>query len=126
MKRKNTKNSSSKNTLSKGSNRMKIKKGDTVTVISGKDKGKSGEVLRAYPSESRVLVRGVNLVKKHLKVIDKKEKVEGGGKIVEIERPIHVSNVMYVDPKEKRGTRIGIVRENGKRVRVLKKSGTKL
>jgi large subunit ribosomal protein L24 len=105
---------------------MKIKKGDTVIVITGKDKGKSGEVVRAYPSEQKVLVKGINLVKKHMKVTDKKEAAEGGGKIVEVERPIHVSNVMYLDPKSGKGSRLGISREGGKRLRVVKKSGAKI
>lgn len=101
---------------------MKIKKGDIVVVISGKDKGKSGEVLRALPSENKVLVKGVGIVKKHTKVTKKGD----AGVIVEVERPIHVSNVMYKDTKTGKGTRIGIVRNGASRQRLLKKSGEKI
>ena len=93
-----------------------------MVVISGKDKGKSGEVVRAYPQTSKVLVKGVNLVKKHMKV----DKKGDAGKIVEVERPIHVSNVMYKDAKTGKGTRVGIVKVDGKRMRLLKKSGEKI
>ena len=100
--------------------RMHVKKEDTVMVISGKDKGKKGRVLAAFPRENRVLVEGVNLVKKHQKPNPKNP--QGG--IITQEAPIHASNVMLVDPKTGLPTRIGYkVLENGKKVRVAKRSG---
>lgn len=99
---------------------MRIKKGDTVVVVAGKDKGKKGKVIQAMPAESRVIVENVNMVTKHKKP---SQKVQQGG-IVHQEAPINVSNVMILDPKEKVATRIGYkVLENGKKVRVAKKSG---
>jgi len=100
--------------------KMHVKKDDTVIVISGKDKGKKGRVLEAYPRENRVLVEGVNLVKKHQK--PNPQNPQGG--IISQEAPIHASNVMLVDPKTGQPTRIGYkVLDNGKKVRVAKKSG---
>lgn len=100
--------------------RMHVKKEDIVIVISGKDKGKKGRVLAAFPRENRVLVEGVNLVKKHQKPNPKNP--QGG--IITQEAPIHASNVMLVDPKTGLPTRIGYkVLENGKKVRVAKRSG---
>jgi|HigsolmetaAR203D_1030402.scaffolds.fasta_scaffold01003_18 large subunit ribosomal protein L24 len=100
--------------------RMHVKKDDTVIVISGKDKGKKGRVLEAYPRENRVLVEGVNMVKKHQK--PNPQNPQGG--IITQEAPIHASNVMLVDPKTGQPTRIGYkVLDNGKKVRVAKKSG---
>lgn len=99
---------------------MHVKKDDTVIVISGKDKGKKGRVLEAYPRENRVLVEGVNMVKKHVK--PSRQNPQGG--IITQEAPIHASNVMLVDPKTGQPTRIGYkILENGKKVRVAKKSG---
>jgi large subunit ribosomal protein L24 len=101
-------------------NKMHVKKEDTVIVISGKDKGKKGRVIVAYPRENKVLVEGVNLVKKHTKPSPKNP--QGG--IITQEAPIHASNVMLVDPKTGEPTRIGYkVLDNGKKVRVAKKSG---
>ncbi|OEF96428.1 50S ribosomal protein L24 [Vulcanibacillus modesticaldus] len=101
-------------------NKLHVKKGDTVIVISGKDKGKKGRVLQAYPQENRVLVEGVNLVKKHTR--PSQANPQGG--IITQEAPIHASNVMLVDPKTGGVTRVGYkVLENGKKVRVAKKSG---
>jgi len=100
--------------------RMHVKKEDTVIVISGKDKGKKGRVLAAFPRENRVLVEGVNMVKKHQKPNPKNP--QGG--IITQEAPIHASNVMLVDPKTGLPTRVGYkVLENGKKVRVAKRSG---
>ncbi|HHX94005.1 MAG TPA: 50S ribosomal protein L24 [Tenericutes bacterium] len=100
---------------------MKIKKGDKVIVIAGKDKGKEGTVLKVFRKENKVLVEGINKVKKHQKPSAQNET----GKIVEIEKPIHVSNVMVIDPKTKKGTRIGYTTDKkGKKVRITKKSGT--
>ncbi len=99
---------------------MKIKKGDKVIVIAGKDKGKSGTVLRALPTQDKVIVEGVSVAKRH-----QKSRTRGqSGQIVDKTLPIHVSNVSLVDPKSGKPTRIGIKRESGKRVRVAKNSGT--
>lgn len=102
--------------------KMKIKKGDQVIVISGKDKGKKGEVLRAIPSESRVVVQGVNVVKKHTKP----SQFAAGG-IEDKELSIHISNVALADPKKGTPTRIGYkIGKDGKKLRVAKKSGETL
>ncbi|ANU14755.1 LSU ribosomal protein L24p (L26e) [Planococcus halocryophilus Or1] len=101
---------------------MHVKKGDTVKVISGKDKGKTGVVLTALPKKDRVLVEGVNIVKKHTK--PNQANPQGG--IVSQEAAIHVSNVMLLDPKSGEPTRVGYKVEDGKKVRVAKKSGEKL
>lgn len=98
---------------------MHVKKGDKVMVISGKDKGKTGNILAAFPKQSRVLVEGINIVKKHAK--PSQENPQGG--ILSQEAPIHVSNVMPIDPKSGEPTRVGYKEENGKKVRVAKKSG---
>ncbi|NKE07725.1 50S ribosomal protein L24 [Mesobacillus selenatarsenatis] len=98
---------------------MHVKKGDKVMVISGKDKGKTGMILEAYPKQSRVLVEGINIVKKHAKP----SQVNPQGGILNQEAPIHVSNVMPVDPKSGKPTRVGYTVENGKKVRVAKNSG---
>lgn len=104
-------------------NKLRIKKEDNVIVISGKDKGKKGRVIAAFPSENRVLVEGVNMVKKHTK--PSMQNQQGG--IVNQEAPIHASNVMIVDPKTGEPTRIGYkVLDNGKKVRIAKKSGQQL
>jgi large subunit ribosomal protein L24 len=97
----------------------KIKKGDKVIVIAGRDKGKSGEVLRVYPSDERVLVAGVNLVKRHQK---QSARTQGG--IVSKETPLSFSKVAHIDPKNGGPTRIGFkVLEDGRKVRFAKKSG---
>jgi len=101
---------------------MHVKKGDKVVVISGKDKGKRGEVLAAFPKKDRVLVEGVNVVKKH----SKPSQVNPQGGIVSQEAPIHVSNVMPLDPKSGEPTRVGYQVIDGKKVRVAKKSGETL
>lgn len=100
---------------------MKIKKGDEVVVISGKYKGVKGKVLQARPEDSRVVVEGVNRHKWHIKPTQ-----EQPGHIVDREAPIHVSNVALIDPKTKKATRTGYKMENGKKVRVSKKSGTEI
>ena len=97
---------------------MKIKKGDQVIVITGRDKGKTGEVIQAMPKDSKVVVRGINVVKRHTKPTQ-----ENAGGIVSKEQPIHVSNVALIDPKSGKATRVGIKVENGQKVRVAKKSG---
>ncbi len=99
--------------------KMHVKKGDTVKVISGKDKGKEGVILESFPKKSRVLVEGVNMVKKHAK--PSQDNPQGG--ILNQEAPIHSSNVMPIDPKTKEPTRVGHTEEKGKKVRIAKKSG---
>jgi large subunit ribosomal protein L24 len=98
---------------------MHVKKGDKVMVISGKDKGKTGVILSSFPKKDRVLVEGVNIVKKH----SKPSQMNPQGGIISQEAPIHVSNVMPLDPKTGEPTRVGIQVVDGKRVRVAKKSG---
>lgn len=98
---------------------MHVKKGDKVMVISGKDKGKTGVILAAFPKQSRVLVEGINVVKKHAKP----SQVNPQGGIISQEAPVHVSNVMPVDPKSGEPTRVGYKTVDGKKVRVAKKSG---
>lgn len=100
---------------------MKVHKGDTVLVISGKDKGAKGKVLQAYPDRNRVLVEGVNRIKKHTATTQRGAR---SGGIVTQEAPIHVSNVMVVDSDGK-PTRIGyrVDEETGKRVRISKRNG---
>lgn len=101
-------------------NKLHVKKGDQVIVITGKDKGKKGRVLAAFPSENRVLVEGVNMIKKH----QKPNQANPQGGIIQKEAPIHSSNVMLIDPKSGQPTRVGHkVLDNGKKVRVAKKSG---
>ena len=100
---------------------MKIKKGDEVVVISGKYKGVKGKVLQAHPSESRVVVEGVNRHKWHIKPTQ-----EQPGHIVDREAPIHVSNVALIDPKTKKATRAGYEMKGDKKVRVSKKSGSEI
>ncbi len=98
---------------------MHVKKGDKVMVITGKDKGKTGVVLAAYPKKDRVLVEGVNVIKKH----SKPSQANPQGGIINREAPVHVSNVMPLDPKTNEPTRVGTKMVDGKRVRVAKKSG---
>ncbi len=99
--------------------KLKIKKGDKVVVNTGRDKGKTGSVLKVMPEENRVLVQGVNIVKKHTK-----PSAAGTGGIVEKELPIHVSNVSVADPKSGKATRVGYkIAKDGSKVRVAKKSG---
>jgi large subunit ribosomal protein L24 len=106
---------------------LKIRSGDQVHVISGKDRGKTGKVLRVEPASERVYVEGLNMVKRHLRpqAVPGTERQTVGG-VIEREGPIHVSNVMLADPKDGKPTRIGVERENGRRYRVAKRSGTRL
>ncbi|WP_297812898.1 50S ribosomal protein L24 [uncultured Finegoldia sp.] len=97
---------------------MKIKNGDTVIVISGKDKGKTGKVTKVLAKENRVIVEGVNIVTKHQKANGRG--VESG--LIKKEAAIDVSNVMYYDAKNKKGTRLGYKFEDGKKVRFMKSS----
>jgi large subunit ribosomal protein L24 len=106
---------------------MKIRSGDRVEVISGKDRGKSGRVLRVDPKHQRLYVEGLNMVKRHTRP----QQVPGAqseaalGGVIEREGPIHVSNVMILDGKGKR-TRVGIEHEDGQRIRVARSTGTRL
>lgn len=97
---------------------MKIKKGDLVKVIAGKDKGREGTVERVYPNQDKVLIANINLYKRHLR--KSQEMPEGG--IVSLPRPLHVSNVMLIDPKTKKITRVGFQIKNGKKSRIAKVS----
>lgn len=100
----------------------KIKKGDTVVVITGRDKGKTGEVLRIVTETNRAVVAGVNLVKKH-----EKPGAQGNGGIVSKESPIHLSNIALADPKDGKATRVGFkLAKDGKKERVAKRSGQSL
>lgn len=101
---------------------MKIKKGDNVIVIAGKDRGKTGKVVRALPREDKVIVEGVSMHKKHQRATSSRQK----GQVVEKPLPIHVSNVMIVDPKTNKRTRIAVKKMQGKYTRVAKKSNTEL
>ena len=98
----------------------KIKKGDTVQVLAGRDKGKRGEVLRVAPTDNRAFVQGVNMVKRH----EKPQGLNRPGGITEKEGPIHLSNLALLDPKTNKPTRVGFkTLEDGKKVRVAKASG---
>ena len=101
---------------------MNFKVGDEVVVITGSDKGKKGKILKTLKAENKVIVEGVHVVKKHQKPTGQ----ETGG-ILDVEAPISASNVMIVDPKTKKGTRIGHTTDkNGKKIRITKKSDSKL
>ncbi len=101
---------------------MNFKTGDKVVVISGKDKGKEGKITNVLRKENKVVVEGVNIVKKHVK-----PNSQNSGSIVEVEAPIHASNVMIVDPKTGKRTRIGhTIDKKGKKIRVAKKSNESL
>jgi large subunit ribosomal protein L24 len=107
---------------------MKIRRDDTVKVIAGKDRGKTGRVLRVEPRKQRVYVEGLNVRKRHIKprtLRDVQRGQELGG-IVESEGPIHVSNVMLVDPGSGEPSRVGISRQGGQRKRIAKRSNTEI
>jgi large subunit ribosomal protein L24 len=106
---------------------LKIRSGDHVEVISGKDRGKSGRVLRVDPVRERIVVEGLNMIKRHTRpsqVAGAQSEAQMGG-VIEREGPIHISNVMLLDPKGQR-TRVGIEREGGQRFRVAKSTGSRL
>ena len=106
---------------------MKIKKGDHVVVTVGKDKGATGTVIAAYPERDKVLVQGVNMIKKNKKVTNTGVRGAQEGGIVTQEAPIHVSNVQLVDPETKRPARVGYkINEDGRKVRVLRPSGKEI
>ena len=99
--------------------KLKIKKGDRVVVLTGRDKGKRGEVLRVIPSENRALVQGINVVRRH-----QKQNAQQEGGIIAKEAPIHISNIAVEDPRDGSPTRVGFkVMEDGRKVRVAKRSG---
>ena len=104
---------------------LKIRKNDMVKVIAGKSRGKTGRVLRVDPKNERVYVEGANIVKRHQRPTQVRDTQRGGevGGVIEKEGPIHVSNVMLLDPKSGDPTRVRIKREDGRRTRVAAKSG---
>ncbi|WP_311028968.1 50S ribosomal protein L24 [Mesorhizobium koreense] len=98
---------------------QKIKKGDKVVVLAGKDKGRTGEVVSVSPKDSRAVVRGVNLIRRHQRQTQSQE-----GGIITKEAPIHLSNIALADPKDGKPTRVGFTfQKDGKKVRVAKRSG---
>ena len=107
---------------------MRIRTGDTVQVVSGKDRGKTGEVLRVDPERRRVYVQGLNMIKRHVP----QQQVPGAsgeqtiGGVIEMEGPIQVSNVALLDPEDGKPTRVGVIREDGERIRVAKRSGKRI
>ena len=98
--------------------KFKVKKGDDVIVITGKDKGKTGKVLNVNPSEARVLVQGINVMTRH-----RKASAGNPGGIEQAEAPIHISNVSHIDPKSKKPARVGYAMVGERKVRKTKKSG---
>jgi large subunit ribosomal protein L24 len=106
----------------------RIKTGDEVIVVGGKDRGKKGKVLRVEPAKNRLYVEGLNIVKRHQRPqqVAGAQRAEQVGGVIEREGPIHISNVMLVDPKDGKPSRIGIEIADGKRYRVARRSGTRL
>ena len=107
---------------------LRIRRDDTVRVIAGKDRGRTGRVKSVDPKNERVYVEGANIIKRHTKprtLRDTQRAQEIGG-IVEMEGPIHISNVMLIDPESNEPTRVSVKREGGRRVRVAKKSGKEI
>jgi large subunit ribosomal protein L24 len=101
---------------------QRIRKGDRVVVLTGRDKGKKGEVIRVMPKEDRALVRGVNVVRRH-----QRQSAQQEGGIISKEAPIHVSNLAHEDPKDGKPTRIGFKSlEDGRKVRFAKRSGEQI
>jgi large subunit ribosomal protein L24 len=99
--------------------KLKIKKGDSVVVITGHDKGKTGEVLRVLPADSRVIVQGINVAKRHAR-----PRMGDPGGIIEKELTIHISNVAHIDPRSSKPTRIGYKNlDDGRKVRFARRSG---
>jgi large subunit ribosomal protein L24 len=102
-------------------NKLKVKKGDEVIILAGKDKGKKGTILKVIPDERRVVVGGINMMKKH----EKAGRTSAGG-IISKEAPLHVSNVSLIDPKDGKPTRAGYKIENGEKTRIARRSGQKV
>ena len=107
---------------------MRIRSDDQVVVISGKDRGKTGRVLRVDRAKDRVYVEGLNIIKRHERPrqVRDVQRAESVGGVIEREGPIHVSNVALIDPKDHKPTRVGVVREDGKRYRVTRRSNTRI
>jgi len=101
--------------------KQKIKKGDRVVVLTGRDKGKTGEVLRVMPVKERALVQGVNVVKRHTR-----PSMQNPGGIIEKEASIHISNLAHIDPKDSKPTRVGYAVHDGRKVRVARRSGERI
>ncbi|HTX30223.1 MAG TPA: 50S ribosomal protein L24 [Solirubrobacteraceae bacterium] len=106
----------------------RIKSGDEVIVVGGKDRGKKGKVLRVEPGKNRLYVEGLNMIKRHQRPqqVAGAQRAEQVGGVIEREGPIHISNVMLIDPKENKPTRLGIEIADGKRYRIARRSGTRL
>jgi large subunit ribosomal protein L24 len=106
----------------------RIKAGDQVVVVGGKDRGKKGRVLRVEPGKDRLYVEGLNIIKRHQRPrqVAGAQRAEQVGGVIEREGPIHMSNVMLLDPKDGKPTRLGIEIEDGQRYRVARRSGTRL
>jgi large subunit ribosomal protein L24 len=107
---------------------MRIRKDDTVVITGGKDRGKTGRVLRTEPAKRRLYVEGLNMIKRHQRprsVKDTQKSAQAGG-IIDKEGPIHISNVMLLDPQDNKPTRVGVKVKDGKRVRVAKRTGAEL
>ena len=107
---------------------MRIRKDDTVVVTGGKDRGKTGRVLRTEPQKRRVYIEGLNIIKRHQRPRSVKDTQKGAqtGGIIEKEGPIHVSNVMLLDPSDTKPTRVGVRVKDGKRERFAKRSGVSI
>ncbi len=104
-------------------NNLKIKKGDTVRVVAGKDKGKEGKVIQVFPDMQKVVVDKVNMMKKHIKPQQKGQQ----GQVIDFSGPLHISNVMVVDPDNGKASRVGFKKStDGKKIRISKKSGASL
>ena len=103
--------------------RMKVRRDDQVLVISGKDRGKTGRVIEVDPKKERVFVEGLNIVKRHQR--PRPGSTDPGG-VIEKPGPIHISNVMLIDPSDSKPTKVGIVREDGVRRRIARRTGNKL
>ncbi len=106
----------------------RIKTGDEVIIVGGKDRGKKGKVLRVDPSSQRVYIEGLNMIKRHERPrqVAGAQRAEQVGGVIEKEGPVHISNVMLADPKDGKPTRVGIEIEDGKRFRIAKRSRTRL
>ena len=101
--------------------KFKIKKGDQVIIVTGRDKGKQGEVLEVLRTEGRVRVRGINMVKRHRRATQ----TDAGG-IISMEAPLHISNVAHIDPDSRKATRVGYEIKDGKKIRIARRSGKAL
>jgi large subunit ribosomal protein L24 len=104
----------------------RIKRDDQVIVISGKDRGKKGKVLRVDPTNDKVIVEGLNMIKRHQKAQQTGPTSQQQGGVIEREAPIHVSNVALLDPKDGKPTRVGVEIVDGKRFRIARRSGTRI